>query len=55
MATPMLLPGACALCFEPHGGGTFDVNWDTGEWTLVNVCIPCRFNENYLIIRKGVQ
>jgi hypothetical protein len=55
MATPMLLPGSCALCFGPHGGGSFDVDWDTGELTLVNVCIPCRFNENYLIIWKGMQ
>jgi hypothetical protein len=53
----MTLPDVCALCFGSYGDGTFDVEWDTGEWVLVNVCIPCRMTENYMIIQKkcGVE
>jgi len=53
MATPMVLPDVCALCYESYGVGTFDVWGDDAEsmeLVLVNVCAPCRIQETTLLI-----
>lgn len=46
MATPMILPGVCCLCWGPHGGGTFD-----RDGALVDVCHGCRIKATALWIR----
>lgn len=54
MSTPMSYIGAtefwCCLCYEvfPHAEAT----WDPDRTTRVNVCMKCRINETYWMIRK---
>jgi len=54
MATPMILPLCCAICFEPYGEGTFDLDDDGGSVALilVNVCSGCRWWETRQLILK---
>lgn len=49
-ATPMPLPGMCALCFGPHGGGVWALRGPY-EAVRVNVCVDCRLTEIGLLIR----
>ena len=54
MATPMDLgPEVCGSCFGPSDGGTFDLddNGDDIALLLVNICVGCRFNEHYQLIK----
>jgi hypothetical protein len=50
MATPMILPGVCCLCWDPDEGGTFDVGPD-GSLVLVDVCPDCRVESIRLQLR----
>lgn len=55
MATPMILPGTCPLCWGPHGGGTFtlDDDGETVALVLTDVCVACRMNEIRELIRRA--